>query len=301
MGKIFSPGKFLFTSEYVVLDGALAFAVPTKLGQEFFFEETEDGKSLISWNAFHRNNFWLNIEINYRNWKILGTNLPESAEFLLKVLKQVQKLSEIKFKGNNSYHLKTNLQFPPDFGLGSSSTLMNNFAQWAEIDPFLLNELCLGGSGYDIAVAKEKSEILYQNTENGRVFEKINFNPDFKNELIFIHLNEKQNSREGIMLYRSKNKSQNLIDQFSAITRDIVSCQNLENFSHLMNIHEQKLSDFLGIEKVKDKYFENCPAFVKSLGAWGGDFVMSRKFSGFQDYFSERGFSSVFLWNELID
>ena len=51
----------------------------------------------------------------------------------------------------------------------------------------------------------------------------------------------------------------------------------------------------------KEKYFENCPVFIKSLGAWGGDFVMSRKFSGFEDYFSGKGFSTVFEWNELID
>lgn len=37
MGSIFSPGKLLLTSEYFVLDGALALAVPTIPGQEFFF------------------------------------------------------------------------------------------------------------------------------------------------------------------------------------------------------------------------------------------------------------------------
>lgn len=36
MGKLFSPGKLLLTSEYVVLDGALALSVPTLAGQEFF-------------------------------------------------------------------------------------------------------------------------------------------------------------------------------------------------------------------------------------------------------------------------
>ena len=65
--KIFSPGKLLLTSEYVVLDGALAFAVPTKLGQEFLFEEIEDEKSLIFWYAFHQEKPWLNAEIDYQH------------------------------------------------------------------------------------------------------------------------------------------------------------------------------------------------------------------------------------------
>jgi hypothetical protein len=39
MGAIFSPGKLMLTSEYFAIDGALVLAVPTRLGQEFFFEE----------------------------------------------------------------------------------------------------------------------------------------------------------------------------------------------------------------------------------------------------------------------
>lgn len=300
MGKIFSPGKLLLTSEYAVLDGALALALPTKLGQEFFFEEVEDGNSHISWIALHEENLWLNAQIDYRNWEIINTNIPDAAAFILKVLKNVQQLSSIRFKGSNSYLLRTNLQFPASFGLGSSSTLMNNLAEWAQIDPFQLNEISLGGSGYDIAVAKEKSAILYQNSGNGRFVEKVSFNPGFRNELIFIYLNQKQDSREGINLYRSKEKSLSLIGEFSAITKEVYHCKDLGKFSDLMENHERKLSAFLGIPKVREKYFENCPVFVKSLGAWGGDFVLSRKFSGFQDYFSGKGFSAIFEWDHLI-
>lgn len=299
--KIFSPGKLLLTSEYVVLDGALAFAVPTKLGQEFLFEEIEDEKSLIFWYAFHQEKPWLNAEIDYQSWRILDANIPEAAEFILKVFKQIQQLSSIKFKENHSYYLRTNLQFPSNFGLGSSSTLMTNLAEWAEIDAFQLNELCLGGSGYDIAVAKEKAAILYQNSNSRRKIEKIYFNPVFKNELIFIHLNQKQDSREGINLYRSKTKSPELISDFSELTKEVIQCNELEKFSELMQIHEQKLSHFLGIHTSKEKYFEECPVFIKSLGAWGGDFVMSRKFAGFQEYFLGKGFSTVFEWSDLID
>ena len=154
MGRIFSPGKLLLTSEYFVLDGALALAIPTKPGQEFFFEEIHDRNSEIIWQAYHQEKLWLSIKINYRNWTILDTNVETPAKFVVSVLQHVQDLSNIRFHTENSYFLKTNLQFPPDFGLGSSSTLMNNLAEWAEIDPFQLNENALGGSGYDIAVAQ---------------------------------------------------------------------------------------------------------------------------------------------------
>lgn len=300
MSGIFSPGKLMLTSEYFAIDGALVLAVPTKPGQEFFFEEKDDEKSLIFWEAHHQNTLWLKAVIDYKNWQILETNLLPSAEFILKTLKNVQQLSKIKFKGHFTYHLKTNLQFPADYGLGSSSTLMTNLAEWADIDPFHLNSISLGGSGYDIAVAKEKSAVLFRSKPEIS-YEKVDFNPPFKNELIFIHLNQKQDSREGINFYKSKLKSQILVDEFSDITKKVLLCNELENFSQLMMIHEQKISKFLEIPTVKERFFADCPVFVKSLGAWGGDFVMSAKFRGYKDYFWGKGFNTVFEWSDIIN
>ncbi|MPT31880.1 MAG: 30S ribosomal protein S6 [Chryseobacterium sp.] len=300
MSRIFSPGKLMLTSEYVAVDGALVLAVPTKLGQELFYTENEDQKSLIFWEAYHQNQLWLKAVINYKNWKILETNDPKAAEFILKVLKNVQDLSETKLKDDSSYHIKTNLQFPSDFGLGSSSTLMNNLAEWANIDAFTLNEISLGGSGYDVAVAKEKSAVLYSRFPE-RTYHKIDFNPSFKDELIFIHLNQKQDTREGISHYKSKPTSTELINDYSKLTKMIVNSQNLEEFSELMTIHEQKLSYFLETPTVKEKYFQNCPSFVKSLGAWGGDFILASKFGDYQDYFKKQGFTKIFSWSDLIN
>ncbi|WP_234109924.1 GYDIA family GHMP kinase [Chryseobacterium sp. R2A-55] len=298
--SFFSPGKLLLTSEYAVLDGALALAVPTQLGQELSVVEMEDGQSMISWNAFHQNQPWLSAKINYQHWEITEANIPDSARFVLKVLKQVQKSSALKFQGSTSYEIQTNLQFPADFGLGSSSTLMTNLSDWAEIDAFELNASCLGGSGYDIAVAQAKSAIFYRYLKGERKTEKLHFQPEFRSELIFIHLNRKQDSRKGIEMYRSKPKSPDLIAQLSALTHEIFLTGDLEKFSEKMEDHECRLSEFLGMATVKEKYFENAPVFVKSLGAWGGDFVLSRKFSGFREYFSGRDFSTIFEWDELI-
>ncbi|MEJ5051279.1 GYDIA family GHMP kinase [Chryseobacterium culicis] len=300
MNAIFSPGKLMLTSEYFAIDGALVLAVPTKLGQEFFFEETDDKKSLIIWEAYHQNTLWLKAVIDYKTWQILETNIPSSAEFITKTLQNVQQLSNSKFKTDLTYHLKTNLQFPADYGLGSSSTLMNNLSEWAEIDPFHLNSISLGGSGYDIAVAKEKAAVLFQSKPEIK-YEKVNFNPSFKNELIFIHLNQKQDSREGINFYMSKKKSPELVSEFSDLTKKILLCNELENFSELMMIHEHKIANFLEISTVKEKLFSDCPSFVKSLGAWGGDFVMSAKFGDYKNYFWEKGFPSVFEWENIID
>ena len=291
----------MLTSEYAVLDGALALAVPTRQGQELYYEEQNDGKSLIRWEAFHQEELWLSVTVDYSLWKILETNIQESAEFVLKLLKFIQNNSADKFKGNSSYFFKTKLQFPPDFGWGSSSTLIHNLAEWAGVDPFQMNEECLGGSGYDIAVAQQKSAILYQLKESERIIQKVDFKPSFADDLILVHLNQKQDTREGILHYRSKKVFPEFIEEFSEITRRVLNCENLIEFSDLMEHHEQKMSRFLQLPTVKEKFFNRLPVFVKSLGAWGGDFVLSTKFDGYQDVFSELGFSNIFNYSDVID
>lgn len=300
MGKIFSPGKLMLTSEYFVLDGAPALAVPTRPGQELFFEEIQDGRSLVFWEALHQGKSWLRAVIDYREWAIVEANLPDAAQFILNTLRNVAILSPGKFKLDSTYYLQTNLQFPPDFGLGSSSTLMNNLAEWAQIDPYTLNDLSLGGSGYDIAVAKEKSAVVFQIKNQERTVEKVTFNPEFKDELIFVHLNQKQDSREGIKMYRAKEKPTVLIEKFSEITQKVLQTHSLEEFSELMMLHEGLVSEFLGIPTAKELLFQDYPFFIKSLGAWGGDFVMTRKSEDYKDYFREKKFKTVLNWDELI-
>jgi Holliday junction resolvase len=92
-------------------------AVPTKLGQDFYWQEFNDGNSLVYWEALHEGKPWLSVVINYKNWEIVSTNLPESAAFVLKVSKNVQKLSETRFQSDVTYKIRTNLQFPGNFGL----------------------------------------------------------------------------------------------------------------------------------------------------------------------------------------
>lgn len=298
--SFFSPGKLLLTSEYLVLDGALALAVPTILGQEMKVEELSKFENIIIWKAYHENKEWLSVKIDSRDWKILECNIQNSAEFILKVFKIINELNPKKFIEKQSYLFETNLQFPANSGLGSSSTLMANIARWAGVNPFLLNEKSLGGSGYDIAVAEENSAILFHKIEGENLIEKVQFNLSFLEDLILIHLNQKQDSREGIELYRSKEKSETLINRFSSITESIIKTKNLEEFSLLMEMHEKELSRFLGLETVKNRHFPDCPVFVKSLGAWGGDFVLSRKFPDYQSYFQSKNFTNIFDWKEIV-
>ena len=59
-----SNGKILLTSEYLVLDGAKAIALPSKLTQELYVEQCD--KEIIEWqgidekgNVWYEENFYL--------------------------------------------------------------------------------------------------------------------------------------------------------------------------------------------------------------------------------------------------
>ncbi len=295
----FSPGKLLLTAEYFVLDGALALAVPTKVGQEMTVQTEKSEQNLISWNAFHQGKLWLNMLLNFDTWEIQESNDEKSADFLRNLLKGISECNASAFEAGNFYSFTTNLQFPSNFGLGSSSTLINNLAEWSGTDAFELNHEFLKGSGYDIAVAKEKKTILFSNQPE--IFVKpVVFEPAYKDDIVFVHLNKKQDSRKGIELYRSKEKNPALIQEFSDLTERFLEAGDLNSFEKLIREHEGKMSKFLGIQTVQNELFSDYQGVVKSLGAWGGDFVLATKTEGWEHYFRSRNFTDIFNWDDLI-
>ena len=66
------------------------------------------------------------------------------------------------FSNSASFSITTQLSFPRNWGLGSSSTLINNIAQWFQIDAFELLHQSFGGSVYDIACAQNNNPITYR-------------------------------------------------------------------------------------------------------------------------------------------
>ena len=160
-----------------------------------------------------------------------------------------------------------------------------------------------GGSGYDIAAAQNNQAITYQITENGASVLKTNFKPDFSQNIFFIFLNEKKNSREAIAHYWElpANNRKGLIEKVSSITEQVTNCQSLTEFELLINIHETLISKTLQTPKVKQERFPDFPGAVKSLGGWGGDFVMvtGEKVEVFE-YFNKIGYSTIFAFEDII-
>jgi len=298
-------GKLLLFGEYFVLDGALSLAVPSKQGQSLNIRSGNGPENTIKWESWSFDQkCWFSGEFKSSNFKILSSTDMKVAQRLQQILQVARKLNPSFIRFTNNLLVQTHLEFPRKWGLGTSSTLIANISKWAEVDPYQLLSQSFGGSGYDIACAHANQSILYQRISSGPTVQKVAFNPPFKDQLYFIYLGKKQNSREGIQRYRERvNRKSELIETISVITREVLLTDTLSNFEDQINRHEQLVSDALLLPKVKDLYFSDYWGSVKSLGAWGGDFAMATSASDREstiDYFRQKGFETILSYDQMV-
>lgn len=296
-------GKLLLTGEYFVLDGAEALAVPTKLGQTMTIQKELTNENLFSWRSFDSDgSCWFEGQFSKKDFKIITSDDSAVANRLVEILKTATHL-------NPDFHdivdqlsmVKTTLDFPRQWGLGTSSTLIAMIAKWAKINPYELLAKTFGGSGYDLACADADQALLYQLP--GPVIKSVPFSPIFSDQIYFVYLNQKQNSREGIQRYRKiqKQLSKEILE-INRLTEEMLHCKTQNEFAKIMVAHEALVSSTLKIERVKELYFSDFPGEIKSLGAWGGDFVMvtsKRPMEWVQDYFAKKG-KNIFKTYEFL-
>ena len=289
----FAHGKLLLTGEYAVLDGALAIALPTQYGQEMHITPSER-EGIFFRSLTQEGTPW------YEGQLFVGDANPIT-ETLERILSQTQRMQP-NFLTGQSVHVETRLDFPREWGLGSSSTLISMIAQWAEVDPYELLWNSFGGSGYDIACARASSPILYQLIEGKAKVYPIYYNPPFAASLFFVYLNKKQNSREGIALYQGLKKNKKpLVTQLSQLTEEIYRTHSLDTFSKLLSEHEAVLSSYLRLSTAKDSLFKDFSGTIKSLGAWGGDFVLAiGEESYIKEYFISKGMQTILPFAQMI-
>ena len=295
----YSNGKLFLMGEYTVLDGALAFAVPTKSGQSLEVAGLAD--NIVKWTSLDADgSVWLEVEVSIED--IISNNQSAAsaeANTLIKILHEAHKAHpEILTSG---FEVTTKLTFSRNWGLGTSSTLINNVAQWFGIDAYALLANTFGGSGYDIACAQNNTPILYR-IENGAVeVTPVSFNPDFINNIWFVYLNQKQNSRDAIAAYKQRQfDKQMLVSRIDILVTQLATAQDIQSFASALEKQEALLGGVLGIAPVQEKLFPDFKGIVKSLGAWGGDFVMAVAEENPVGYFKEKGYETVVAWREMI-
>jgi mevalonate kinase len=297
-------GKLLLTGEYAVLDGALALALPTRLGQTM---KVTPGNvpGMLSWFSYdHRQSIWFFADVQLPQLAIMGNSDTGVGKNLHKVLLAARKLNPDFLQDNKGIEVNTWLEFDRHWGLGTSSTFVHCVAQWAGIDPYQLLQLTFGGSGYDIACASAEGPILYKLEEGEPVISSVDFYPEFRESLFFVYLESKQDTREAIGRYRDiSGEREELVKQISRLTTDVIRAGNLSAFEEALMEHEGLLAQVLQLPTVQDRFFHDYWGVTKSLGAWGGDFALAtsdRSIPATKEYFHNKGFTTVLAWDELI-
>lgn len=296
----YSNGKLLLSSEYLVLDGAEALAIPTRYGQKL--EVNPIAETNLNWRSFdHQNHPWFEGSFDIGNsFQIRSTSNEKIAQTLQNILTKAKNINPLFLLENKGFEAQSHMDFPREWGLGSSSTLLNNIAQWAQVDAFELLQKSFGGSGYDIACAQHNTPLVYSNKTSPPTVRKVEFNPPFSDQLFFVYLNKKQDSKEAIHHYKKTAvATKKQISVFDKLTEEFLSATTLEAFETILNTHENLISELLGLEKIKDRLFSDYEGAVKSLGGWGGDFVLA---TGDQtvSYFRKKGFEVVIPFKDMI-
>lgn len=301
--KFYAHGKLLLSGEYAVLDGALAWAVPTQLGQ--WLEVYNDEPGLLVWQALDYEHIpWFEATLKISDFSLVQYTDKAYATRLSEVLLAARQQNPGFLKKDKGLKVVTRLEFPVEWGLGTSSSLVTLMAEWAGVDAFRLLADTFGGSGYDIACAKSETPILFNLLQGKPLWEMVPHVPPFTEHLYFVYLGQKQNSREGIARYRQSGADfDKLVTEITLCTVTMQASQRLDTLQQAMEWHENIISTALQLPKVKERYFPDFPGAVKSLGAWGGDFVLVATELSYEQvlaYFQGKDLNNVLRWNDLV-
>ena len=81
----------------------------------------------------------------------------------------------------------------------------------------------------------------------------------------------------------------------------MIVTKSQQEFNVLLDYHEEILSSVLKRDTIRTELFSDFEGSIKSLGAWGGDFILSSSKSNPSDYFISKGFSRVINYSDMVN
>ncbi len=298
--KFNSNGKLLITSEYLVMKGAMALAIPSKLDQELNVISTST--DFLYWKSLDNNNqIWFEEKFFLvKKSLVYHGKKNKISDLIVSLFDYVHRFNNPKKSVGNEFIWKLN--FNRNWGLGSSSTLINNLSKWAKVNPYKLLFSVFKGSGYDIACCDKSNPIIFQKKDDYLSVSNATFNPNFLDNLFLVFLNKKQNTQKSIQnFFKTDKLFIDEINQINEIVHSIQKVKDLATFESLIERHEKIIANILQLPTVQNKKFPeyNC-GVIKSLGSWGGDFVLATGDEKSMDYFVEKGFNTVKKISDLL-
>ncbi len=302
MIRFHAKGKLLLSAEYMVMFGSTALAIPLKLGQSLEISSKTDPAN-FKWTAYHQQNPWFSATLNPGTLEVKDSSNVKIAQDLKKLLGACIQLKPSFKEAMYEKDAVTRLDFPPDYGFGSSSTLIALLAKWADVNPLDLHFMVSEGSGYDVACTLADGPITYKLKDRSPQYNSTPFNPPFREQIWFAWLGHKQATASHLSMVASRlSPNAETIQKFSQFTLGMLDASTLEQFRKIMESHEKALSQLLGMNPVSGR-FRKLPGSVKSLGAWGGDFVMiasDANQASLSKYLAKYGIHTLYNFKDLV-
>ncbi len=303
-----SNGKLMITGEYLVLCGARALAMPVRYGQSLRIASEASDNTTVAWKSYVKGKKWLNVDFRGFELNVDTAGKPErqrqSIDFIRQVLRASRRLNPSFLSEKQHWNVISDIDFDIEWGLGSSSSLISNVAWWADINPFDLFYLVADGSGYDIACARSQEPILYKYSGkfNYPVFRAVDFTPSFSDHLVFIYSGNKQDTAISLKNFDPGAVAAAQAEEISEISEQMAATDSPDDFIHMMQRHESIITECLGKKPVQITHFPGFPGAVKSLGAWGGDFLLAASVLEKEEiinYFNNKGYDPIIPFDEM--
>ncbi|MDA8791846.1 hypothetical protein N9N67_01300 [Bacteriovoracaceae bacterium] len=264
-------------------------------------EEIDDKKIKISSFQMNEKKPFFELTISLET---LGRSQPGSSSsqvFFNDLLYAVKKLDQSKFGAGEivnrfNFHLK--------YGFGSSSTSIKNISSLFNIDPWKLYFSAVNGSGADLAATFFSPGNIVLYTKDPLTMKQVTPQwDDIFEKSLFIYLGSKVSSKKEIdhLNFNSENK---LISQIDNIIHQLFSVNSIDKFIPLLKKHEQLISLINGQEVIQEKLFSDFPGGIKSLGAWGGDYIWAISEKDLEDiktYFKNKNYNQFYSYQELVN
>lgn len=300
METLYSSGKLILMGEYAVLHGMDALCIPLKAGQTMMVDSSNDDH--IHWSWKYKDRYLADFTLHKESLEVLTCRHGDPS-WVIRLINHIRSKSE-DFLKNRGRIIRFDNQFPPEWGLGSSSATISSVCRYAGVDPFHINEILTGGSGADIAAATANQWFIYRKAQPP-VSWSLPFPFRLAHHVWFVYSGSKQATASHIQEVKNTRNTFNisLLPHVNWLVYRFITASALPELSFIVQEHESVISQLILKDPVGAD-FPDFPGKIKSLGAWGGDFLMavSQQDEAFvKNYFATRGYPEVFSWEYFIN
>ncbi len=296
----FANTKLLLTGEYLILHGAEALVLPLVFRQRMTVSDSKTHG--LYWESYENGKRWFSIRFDNYFQTISSDGKSRFLQQIIESLIAMKPAAKKLFLAKN---IRIDANFNMEWGLGSSSTLISLLAQYAGVDAFALHQRISKGSGYDVVAATQDNSFLFARTDCYFTKQNISLNYPFKNHLFFVYTGRKQRTDESLKQFSriSKTELMPFVKEISLLTRKFMSVKELSAFERLVEEHETIIAKATRQPELSHKLFPDLNGVAKSLGAWGGDFMLLTwrdTEAALQKYLQGKNLNTFFPWEKIV-